>query len=336
MLHKINELTLENFKIKLKLLFFYFILIIIWDCASVKLVDQPEFSENAYELYAQALNYYEARDYDKALKYVDSAIHNNANIAKFHQLKAWIHRDRVEYYDALDAYTAVLSLQSFNPDVLKEMAGIYSLQGKNLEAVQLLRKSYGQSPNRLDLLLDIAENYLVARKYELALNNVQLYSSLKKNNLDPRYDKILAVYHYHQFNYGQAVSYFNKCINRLSLNREEIILLLKSYNHLNDLDALYGLLIGPEQNKLTSGDLSMFRGIYYYKLNKYQDAEGQFNLAFKQDVPDPLIYYYYGKTLIELGENEKAIRMLKKFREEAEQPELEPRMKSDLILQDLK
>lgn len=270
-----------------------------------------------------------------ALMNINEAIAKNQNIARFYELKAWIHEACNEYDQAFDAYTAVLYLQSYNPDVLYKMAEIKRLQKKHLDAIQLLRKAYAQTPDHLEYLLDISENYLSVHRYELALNSAQLYRSLRKENLHPRYNKVLAVYHYYQNNYQEAVNYFTKCSKSLEFNRHENILYLKSYNHIKEYDKFYALLIGPEQKKITAGELSMFRGIYYYHLAKYNDAKRQFDLAFDNGIADPLIYYYCGKVLIELGDNDEAVKMLKKFRLEAERPELEPRMKTDLLLKDL-
>jgi tetratricopeptide (TPR) repeat protein len=270
-----------------------------------------------------------------ALMNVDVAIAKNPNIARFYELKAWIQEASKDYDQALDSYTIVLNLQSHNPDVLFKMAELKRLQKKHLDAIQLLRKAYAQAPDRLEYLLDISENYLAISRYELALNSAQLYRSQKKKNLHPRYDKVLAVYNYYQHEYQEAVNYFTKCTNLLDFNRNEIILYLKSYNHIGNYDDFYKILIGPEREKLSPAELNMFRGIYYYQLAKYHDAGRQFNMAFDNGIADPLIYYYYGKVLIELGDNEEAVIMLKKFRSEADRPELEPRMKTDLLLKDL-
>jgi tetratricopeptide (TPR) repeat protein len=285
--------------------------------------EQPR-EESAFEDYSQALILSETGDLDKALVKINSAIAANRKISKFFLLKAEILEKKDEPIQALAIYEEVLKLKSYNPAVYEKIGRLLANVGQYHNAIQNIKKAYSQNPDANYFLLLIAEYYVELKTFDRAEDYLTLYKNqVKASSMSGDYYCIQSEIFYHEGNFEDAINAINKCRASKTLTTKENKLLLNAYLNSGQYDKLYSDLISLNNEVLSNGDMHFYRGVYYFYKKSYQDALSQLEFALQFGTSETRVYYYLGKTYLELGQASKSKEMFELYRSKAEEPQLE-------------
>lgn len=272
---------------------------------------------SAYEHYMRALGLSEKNRYDEALAEIDQALVINNRISVFYSFRGDL-LDKLDRIDeALAAYGNVLSLRDNEPFTLEKMGRLYVRKQRYDLALSSVKKAYARNPQKISLLLDMAEFEMLLDNAERAYNFAQQYRQLCHDEADVhgRYYCVLGRFYYGRKDYDKAVKNFETGNGRVALNADDTILLLKSYFQLKRLEEAFRFLMQVEVNLLAAGDVNYFRGLYYFYRNKVTDAKMQMELALQNNCREASLYYYLGKIYLQENEVSRARAMFQRFRE---------------------
>lgn len=318
-----------------KKVFIVFITSILIACAHQKTeVKQETSSKTAYQLYSSALNHFASELLDSALVEINNAIAINAQLAQFHQLKAEILNKQNNTNEALVAYRKVLSIRSNSPKVMESIAELLEIRGDYLEAAQMLRRVYVQTPENKGLWLKIADLYIKSEQFEIAFHSAEKFRVLhgNENALPAHYYRIRGVVSFHNHVPNEAISFLETALKTTKLNEAENSILLHCYFETEAYYRAYDYLLRLDEESIKKGDRYFFRGWYYFSLKKNKDAQKHFELALENNTGQILVYYYLGKIYLEDGQSEKAQNMFRLFREKADKPQLRDKIDPQLIM----
>jgi len=294
-------------------------LFLITACYQLPDHSKPEVDPNtAFNFYSKAQNEYLEGKYDEAMKNIETAIKLNPFIAQFYHLEGNILDRKGKYADALIAYRQTLKIRSNNPEIYEKMGSVASKLGNFNEAIQFHKKALAQSPEKIELNLNIAENYYWLKYFDLALNfseNYRKKADLGKRRKHPEYHRILANIRFAKNNYPEAKKLYETYFSMSGSMREfEARALLHSYNELGEADNVYDFLMKKASPVLSKGDIHFFRGLYYYQTKNTQDARTQMQMALKEKTTEVDVYLYLGRIYYAEGEIQKAMDLFKQYR----------------------
>ncbi len=274
--------------------------------------------ETAFTVYQKALEQYKAGDLDESLVLIKKALTMNSGVAYFHELEGDIYRKRGDYRFALKSYERATTLRSNYPEVYRSQAEIYIALGAHEEAIKSYKKIIANDPTKINVYLNIAEQYADIREYAVALNSLADYRREKiafGDEPESSYFKIRGQIYLSQKLYREAIPDL-KQFNELEPDDLRGLALLGACYYAVDeyetgLKYFNRLIRLDEQN----GKWYMYRGIYFFKKNNLNDAEGQFRFALELDPSLYATHYYLGKIYKERGEVDSALEELKLYRQ---------------------
>ncbi len=255
---------------------------------------------------------------DEARRLIERALRLNSGVAYFHELDGDIYRRQGRFNDALKSYERATTLRSNFPEVYRSQAEIYITLGAHEEAIKYYKKIMANDPVQLTVYINIAEEYMELREYEVALNSLNDYRRQKlafDEQPEPSYFKTRGLVYFRQRLYEEAIPDL-KQFNLLEPdNLEGLALLGSCYYALKKYEAglaYFNRLIRLDEK---NGNWYLYRGIYFYKNDNFNDADGQFRFALSLDPSLYTAHYYLGKIYEERGELESALEELQLYRQ---------------------
>jgi len=242
----------------------------------------------------------------------------NAGVAYFHELDGDIYRGQGRFKEALQSYERATTLRSNFPEVYNNQAEIFIALGDHHEAIKYYKKMLANDPMQLHAYLNIAEQYVELREYAVALNSLADYQRQKiafNEQPEPLYYKIRGLIFIRQKRYDEAVSDL-KNLNKLQPDDLDGLALLGfCYYAIDKFE--FGLEYFNRLIRLDNknGKWYLYRGIYFFKKNDLNDAEGQFRFALDLDPSLYTAHYYLGKIYKERGELDSALEELRLYRQ---------------------
>jgi eukaryotic-like serine/threonine-protein kinase len=99
----------------------------------------------------------------------EKAITLDPNLSSAHEAMAWYYYHcKLDYTNALKEFSAALSLQPNNTDAYYGMAAVYRRQGRMQESIEAFQKAVAGNPRTQELVRQLGESLLLARRYEEA------------------------------------------------------------------------------------------------------------------------------------------------------------------------
>jgi tetratricopeptide (TPR) repeat protein len=277
-------------------------------CAPYSLPEKKSYTEkeDPYTYYMQSVEAFQSKDFPLALEHINHAILLNQDMAKFYQLKGDIYRAQFNDKQAISAYELALKKRSNFIEVQEAIGDIYLEQKNYDQAIRAYKKVSGLNPERTDMLLKIADCYLLWHEVAVAqyhLDNYEKTARQYRQPLTDTYFEIRADAFYQQAQFDAAISALQHIQNPA---RRALQLFGLSYYALGDYERGVGYF-----NKLLNLDKEegvwyYYRGIYFFKKNDLGDAKSQFLLALRLNNMLTEISYYLGKIYLAEGDPEAA------------------------------
>jgi len=274
--------------------------------------------ETAFTVYQKALDEYKTGEVDEALVLIKQALTMNSGVAYFHELEGDIYRKKGDYRNALTSYERATTLRSNYPEVYRSQAEIYIALGAHGEAIKSYKKIIANDPTRIKVYLNIAEQYAAIREYAVALNSLADYRREKMafgEEPESSYYKIRGQIYLSQKLYREAIPDLKRFNDLEPDHLEGLALLGACYYAVDEYEnglVYFNRLIRLDEN---NGKWYMYRGIYFFKKNDLNDAEGQFRFALELDPSLYATHYYLGKIYKLRGEVESALEELRLYRQ---------------------
>ncbi len=271
---------------------------------------------SAFALYSKATQFKENAEYEKALAAIDSAIMINPRMAAYYHIKGDIYQEINRFDLALDNYQKVLSLASFNPDVLEKTGLIYFRMQNYQEAIREIKKAYLQKPQTSRLLITLGEIYLKMDRFDMVQTYLQKYENQRtviSRQTRYRYLRLKGWINFNEGEVTKGIEYFNQCLQSDVLNETEIKKLIKSLFEMGKYETAFSSINQLKTGQISEGNLYYFRGLYYYYAHNYDDAQTQFLLALKNNTNEPKAYLYLGRIYEKLGNQQAATEMFRQY-----------------------
>jgi tetratricopeptide (TPR) repeat protein len=274
--------------------------------------------KTAYAHYLQSAELYNSGDYDQALEEINTAISYNNNFAQFYQLRGDIYKAQFKYPAALQSYEESVKYRSNFSYVYRNMGEIYFILGQYEEALKVFRKVRANEPTDLYIYLQIAECYMELNELEIAYNDLSDYRRLKlvsDEPLDPEYYKLLGTTYFRFKRYADAVTQLEKYRSYEAKDVNSLFLLGKAYYQIKNFEAglnCFNQLIKIDESV---GQWYLYRGIYFYQKNDFEDAESQLLYALNLDSTIVEAHLFLGKIYEMQGKNDQALDHLRLYRE---------------------
>jgi tetratricopeptide (TPR) repeat protein len=258
---------------------------------------------------------YQSENYVLALEKINQAIVLNDKLAHFYQLKGDINRKLFKNQEALKAYnTAVLKRSNF-AEVYESMGDIYRNQERYDEAVRAYKKVSTLKPDDLEIILKIAQCYILWTEFEVAQYHLDVFkknTSAQNQPLSDDYFLLRGEAFFHTKDFEKSVDALK---NIKYPGVETYALLGKNYYQLGDYElgvSYFSKLVSLEKEK---GEWYLYRGMYFFYKKDFGDAKGQLEYALQLD--DGLVesHYYLGKIYVSEGRTAEALKELILYRQ---------------------
>ena len=301
-----------------KLLLNILIIIIMVNCSPYSLPPDKSYykEENAFNFYKKSIDYFLGGEYQLALQTIQKAIDMNENIAQFHKFKGDIYFRIKEDDKALVSYQNAIHHRSNFTEVYIKMGQIYKKNINYDDAIKVYRKVLVSDQTQINAYLELAYCYLELSRFEMALNNLENYEKIVlETKTEPAKDYYFLLGKvYFKFNrYKDAIVELEKV--RKPFSQRVYYLLGRCHYGLHEYD------LGLEYfNKLLSfdsevGEYYLYRGIYFYNKNDFEDAVRQFRRALELDNSQKKAHYYLGKIYESYGKHEEAQKEFQQYNE---------------------
>ncbi|TFG96392.1 MAG: tetratricopeptide repeat protein [Calditrichales bacterium] len=299
------------------------LLLIYAGCAPYSLPDKHPYApeKDPYNFYMESQAAYQSGDYPLALKKIDQAIKLNSNMAKFYLLRGDVYKKMFRDDQAMLAYQTAVNKRSNYTEAHLAIGDLFLKQAKYEEAIKAYKKITVLEPGQNEMLLKIAQAYILWDEYPVALYNLETYRKNAEEHQLSLSDEYYMLLGEVLFKTGK----FQESIVELDKVKTENIRVLKLFGL-----AYYGLESYEKGmsyfNKLLNldkdnGEWYYYRGIYYYVKNKPKDAAGQFNHALQLDNTLYESHYYMGKIQQEQGQADAALSEFRRYRQYSTNPE---------------
>ena len=294
--HKINQLVKkDNFKSAV-------------DFIETKKGEEKKFCENYLSrlYYYQANEFFDLKNYEKALQYYKESIKLEPNYASVYNGMGIVYNILQKYEKALKNFDKAIKLKENYIESYYNRANTYN----NLENYEKAMKDLNKS---IDLEPDYEEAYYVRGKiYELLGEYSHAIKDFKKtiqlDNHSIKAYKSRGFLYFHLKKYEDSLQDFNKIIKlnpkdkEAYYNRGKIHYYLKQYEE--------AILDFEQVIKIDENDVKAYsyRGNSYYNLKQYEEALKNFKQINKIDKSNSLAYYNRGITNINLKNFERSIK----------------------------
>jgi eukaryotic-like serine/threonine-protein kinase len=109
------------------------------------------------------------RRIERCRQAAEKAIELDPNLSAAHEAMAWYHYHcKLDYTNALKEFSAALALQPNNTDAYYGMAAVFRRQGRMQESIEAFQKAVAGNPRAQELVRQLGESLLLARRYEEA------------------------------------------------------------------------------------------------------------------------------------------------------------------------
>lgn len=277
-----------------------------------------EVEKMAFSHYLKSNEFYEAGEYDDALSEINQAIKLNNRFAQFYQLQGDIYRQQYNYSLALNSYEYAVAMRSKFVEVYKSMGDLYLKLQRYDDALKSFRKVRANDPADVDNNLDIAECYMEMNELEVAYNDLADYRRMQMmagRELNPRYYELLGTTYFRFKRYDDAVKQLEMFRKHQPRDIDMLFLLGKSYyqtgNFEKGLDCFNELIRIDD----TVGTWYLYRGIYFYQNENYDDAVSQLKHAYDLDPEIKEVHLFLGRSYEALGDTENALREFSIYRQ---------------------
>lgn len=234
---------------------------------------------NVFRSYSRAIEQYEAKNYQDALKYINEAIAANNKIAQYFELKGDIFIGSGEPKRALKEYKTAEYLR-FSPGILVKI-GKTNYKLKDLDAaVKNFKTAFAQKPEKTEILLLLVNCFIQQNEHELALNQLSDYKkqSEKLNIvLHSDYFILLGKIYYEQELFEESIAAVEQAAGKR--NRNECFFYLMALFKERKFDKAYNLVTNDYKNVLLESDIHFFRGFYYYSVENFNVSKIQLELS---------------------------------------------------------
>jgi tetratricopeptide (TPR) repeat protein len=238
-------------------------------------------SINTFRSYSLAIDQYQSKNFDEALKYIDEAIASNNKIAQYYELKGDILSAKYEFKAALAEYEKSKGLR-LTPAILLKTGSVLGKMDRYPEAVREYKFAYAQGPQQTEILLLLVNCFIQQKELELALNQLKDYKMTvekQQKEINPVYYILSAKILFEKREYSNSVIQVEKATG--PKNRNECIFYLRALFYTNNHEKAYKLVTNEYQNILTQADIHFFRGLYYVKNENHNVAKTQLELSVK-------------------------------------------------------
>ena len=279
-----------------------------FECAPYSLPEKKSYAqdEDPYTYYVHSMEAYQKKEYELALKNINQAILLNKDMARFYQLKGDIYRAQFLYTQAIASYELALARRSNFIEVQEAIAEIYLEQNNYDEAIRAYKKVTGLDPERTDVLLKIADCYLLWNEVEVAqyhLDNYEKTVVQLHQPLTDSYYEIRAEAFYRQKKYQESLAALDQIKTPV---RRALRLLGLDYYALGDYERGVGYFNKLLKLDKDEGEWYYYRGIYFFQKDDLNDAKNQFLMAQKLDSTLTEVAYYLGKISLQEGDEAAA------------------------------
>ena len=150
----------------------------------IKLLKQAiELNSNADEAYYQLANiYYEIKEYNKSLKFIDLALINNSNNLEYLILKGFVHYHLLEYEEASEIGNFIIKIDKTHFNAIRLMGLICSKQGNNQDALNYHQKTIKYYQHSSLVFISIGNIYRRLKDYEKAFEFIYKALEIEPQN----------------------------------------------------------------------------------------------------------------------------------------------------------
>lgn len=177
------------------------------------------------------------------------------------------------YLSASKSYDRVISLDANNFEAYLKNGKAKLEMSKIYEAGQLFERAYALEPNNEEVIEQLSTLYFNNRQYQKALDLVQKCKACKNTDL------LLGMGYYHLEDYGKAIQYLQKAIEKNSNNAQAYYSLARTALELEQSAEAIGYL-----QKAIKIDSSRYNwkyelGLLFYNAENYKEALSYFDKA---------------------------------------------------------
>lgn len=267
-------------------------------------------SANIFRSYSNAIEQYQAKNYQDALNYINEAIAANTKIAQYFELKGDILFSSNEPKLALKEYIKAKELR-FSPGILIKIGNTYYRLNDLDSAVKNFRRASAQKPEQTGTLLLLVNCYIQQQEHELALNQLKDY---KKQNeklkipINPYYFILLGKVYYEKGMFKECTEAVEKV--SIKKNRNECLFYIMALYKINEYERAYRLVTIDYSNILLDSDIHFFRGLYYFLVKNFNVAKIQLELSVNDDTEIIDAYKLLSDLYIKEGKDHQASEIL--------------------------
>jgi len=283
-------------------------------------------------------------NYGEAIRFYTEAIDKYPELEEAYNNRGVAYYKSGDYFNAIQDYTKVIvELNPENFDVRANRVDAYLALGRNddalkdlewaktyhadsaaidfkmglayfgkkayMESVNSFNRAYEKDPTDVEALVNAANGLYFNDQFEEAnkkLDAAQALDPSESNIYNTRCMMAIA-----DRQYKEALTHITEALaiqpsNGIYLNNRGFLKLM-----IGDLEAggkdIDRAIVADPQNAWAYRN----KGIYYYKKARYTDAVRNFTQAAKTEEDMDFLYYYWGATLLELGNKAEACEKLK-------------------------
>jgi tetratricopeptide (TPR) repeat protein len=230
---------------------------------------------------------------------------------KHYMERANLYIKRKDYDKAESDYKKAQELtQSKDISVLLALANLYNLNGNSKKILPLYNQAFELNPSNVDVLQQRARYYLILRKDDEFLKDIEKAISLDENNAKSY--AIRAEYNASKEYYHRAFDDVNKVIRLRPDNisaryfRGVMLYNLEKYNEC--FDDMKQIL----ESNTNENEIYKYIGVCSFKLNKFEEAREYLTKAVDVGVQDEIVFYYKAQVEYEIGDFDASLRDISK------------------------
>ncbi len=249
--------------------------------------------------------YYELRKYDKAIEYLDTALHTNSNDATALYNKGLVLNDLGRYNEAIECYDKSLAIRPDYPDALINKGLILNDLGKYNEAIECYDKSLAIRPDDATALYNKGLVLYNLGKHNEAIECYDKALKIKPDNADALNNKGLSLYNLGKHN--EAIECYDKALKikpdyvYASYNKGNALYNLGKYNEAIECYDK-ALSVNPDYVNALTG-----KGLALGNLGKYNEAIECYDKALSVNSDHVNVLNNKGNALYHLGKYSEAI-----------------------------
>lgn len=252
------------------------LILLIWSLnACLKpaaLVNEPN---SAFKHYSKAAQLFNQSKLDSALIAINKAIAINPRLADNFVLKGDILSAIQKPNLALAIYEKAIKIRSHFPNLHKKMGDLNFKLKQYDAAINNYKKLRAHMPENFESYLLLAKCYLQKEERIVCSNMLENYKREQEKRVAPflpLYYILRAKLAYENQQYKKVDQFYNALNPALLNQRNHIAFYIRSQFLLGLDERAYMLATSKFKERITETDFLFFRGLYYFKKKKYNDA----------------------------------------------------------------